>query len=195
MKYRNALLSLLPVFLVSTVVFGDAVPQVLWYTSPATNWEKQALPVGNGRLGGMIFGGVEEEHIQFNEDSLWIGDEKDTGSYQAFGDIFVETGHQDADNYRRELDIRCGVYTVTYQCGDVTYTRKCFSSYPAQVMVLRLTADKKASYSGKVRLTDAHKAKISVEKNTITAAGDLAGYVYSGGSTAGRKNPYGIVLD
>ena len=52
----------------------------------------EALPIGNGRLGAMIFGGVEREHIQFNEDSLWIGDEQDTGAYQAFGDVYIDLG-------------------------------------------------------------------------------------------------------
>ena len=44
----------------------------LWYAKPATNWH-EALPVGNGRLGGMVFGGVEKERIQLNEESLWAG--------------------------------------------------------------------------------------------------------------------------
>ena len=44
----------------------------LWYKKPAEQWT-EALPVGNGRLGGMVFGGVPKEHIQFNEDSLWTG--------------------------------------------------------------------------------------------------------------------------
>lgn len=43
-----------------------------YYTSPAGDWN-HALPIGNGRLGAMIFGGVTGEHIQFNEDSLWYG--------------------------------------------------------------------------------------------------------------------------
>jgi len=64
----------------------------LWYRTPARNWETEALPIGNGRLGGMVFGGVDRERIQFNEDSLWIGDEHDTGAYQAFGDLYVELG-------------------------------------------------------------------------------------------------------
>ncbi len=51
----------------------------LWYRQAATNWEKQALPIGNGRLGGMVFGGVQEEHVQFNVDSLWTGDENPAG--------------------------------------------------------------------------------------------------------------------
>lgn len=43
-----------------------------YYTSPANDWNK-ATPIGNGRLGAMIFGGVNDEHIQFNEDSVWYG--------------------------------------------------------------------------------------------------------------------------
>jgi len=44
----------------------------LWYTQPATEWTK-ALPIGNGRLGAMVFGGIEREHLQLNEDTLWSG--------------------------------------------------------------------------------------------------------------------------
>ncbi len=40
----------------------------------------------------MVFGGVEQERVQFNEDSLWVGDESDTGAYQAFGDLLVDLG-------------------------------------------------------------------------------------------------------
>ena len=45
---------------------------LLWYSRPADQWEK-ALPVGNGRLGAMIFGRIENERIQFNEDTVWAG--------------------------------------------------------------------------------------------------------------------------
>src|SRR6185312_5788921 len=44
----------------------------LWYTQPAQKWT-DALPVGNGRLGAMVFGGINDERIQFNEDTLWKG--------------------------------------------------------------------------------------------------------------------------
>lgn len=44
----------------------------IWLTRPATEWEN-ALPVGNGRLGAMIFGGIEKERIQLNEESVWAG--------------------------------------------------------------------------------------------------------------------------
>jgi alpha-L-fucosidase 2 len=45
----------------------------LWYRKPATKWESEALPIGNGHLGAMIFGGVEHERLQLNEHSLWSG--------------------------------------------------------------------------------------------------------------------------
>ena len=48
-------------------------PLTLWYRMPATKWETQALPVGNGRLAAMIFGGVNNERIQFNEETVWAG--------------------------------------------------------------------------------------------------------------------------
>jgi len=44
----------------------------LWYQQPAQEWA-EALPVGNGRLGAMVFGGTEHERLQFNEDTLWTG--------------------------------------------------------------------------------------------------------------------------
>ena len=44
----------------------------LWYRQPAVQWE-EALPVGNGRLGGMVFGGVVKDRIQFNESTVWTG--------------------------------------------------------------------------------------------------------------------------
>ena len=145
----------------------------LWYDRPAEDWESQALPVGNGSLGAMIFGGVEEEHIQFNEDSLWTGDEEETESYQAFGDLYIEMPHAAAANYRRELDISSAVHTITYESDGVRFTRECFSSHPAQLMVFRFTADKPGQYTGAVSLTDMHEAKTVAEHNRLTACGAL----------------------
>lgn len=48
----------------------------LWYNQPATNWN-EALPVGNGRLGAMIFGGVNHERLQLNEETVWTGKDFD----------------------------------------------------------------------------------------------------------------------
>src|SRR5687767_12261412 len=48
----------------------------LWYNKPAGKWV-EALPIGNGRIGAMIFGGVTEDRIQFNEETLWTGAPRD----------------------------------------------------------------------------------------------------------------------
>ncbi len=48
----------------------------LWYRRPADEWE-EALPLGNGRLGAMVYGGVAKEHIQVNEESMWYGGKTD----------------------------------------------------------------------------------------------------------------------
>jgi alpha-L-fucosidase 2 len=45
----------------------------LWYQEPATSWENHGLPIGNGHLGGVVFGAVDTERIQFNEKTLWTG--------------------------------------------------------------------------------------------------------------------------
>ncbi len=45
----------------------------LWYDQPATDWMTEALPIGNGYMGAMFFGGIEKEQIQFTEGSLWAG--------------------------------------------------------------------------------------------------------------------------
>ncbi len=57
---------------------------VLWYRQPATEWV-QALPVGNGRLGAMVYGGIDRERIQLNEDTIWSGGQPrpaPAGAYQ-----------------------------------------------------------------------------------------------------------------
>ncbi len=59
-----------------------APPLTLWYQQPAVKWT-EALPIGNGRLGAMIFGGVSDERIQFNESTLWTGQPHDYANTNA----------------------------------------------------------------------------------------------------------------
>jgi len=61
----------------------------LWYTAPADTWDT-ALPVGNGRLGAMVFGMTGRERIQFNEDTFWSGGPYDPtveGAFRALPEI------------------------------------------------------------------------------------------------------------
>lgn len=60
----------------AAVLAHAAEPLTLWYRQPAKTWV-EALPVGNGRLGAMVFGGTTEERIQFNEATLWVGEPRD----------------------------------------------------------------------------------------------------------------------
>jgi alpha-L-fucosidase 2 len=60
----------------------------LWYDQPATEWV-EALPVGNGRLGAMVFGAVSDERIQFNEETLWNGEPHDY-SHPGASDVLPE---------------------------------------------------------------------------------------------------------
>ena len=66
----------------STVNATGSKPIKLWYQQPANKWDAEALPVGNGRMGAMLFGGIKHERIQFNEQSLWSGDNNWDGVYE-----------------------------------------------------------------------------------------------------------------
>ncbi|QEK51392.1 glycoside hydrolase family 95 protein [Pedobacter aquae] len=151
----------------------------LWYKEPAKDWN-EALPIGNGRLGAMIFGHPSKELIQLNEATLWTGGPADlnpnpyafpylaqvrsalfadsvpkaisllkkmqglnTNMYQSLGDILIHQEiNKEVKNYKRTLDIEKALATTTFQLDGVTYTREMFSSYPDQVMVLRIRSDK-----------------------------------------------------
>jgi alpha-L-fucosidase 2 len=163
---------------------GEAPPpqerMCLWYRRPARQWMTEALPIGNGRMGAMVFGGVAREQVQFNEDSLWTGDENPTGdydkmgAYQAFGNLLVDLpDHQGVANYRRDLDINEAVARVSYQRDGISYHREFFCSSPDQVLVMRFTADKPAGYSGSIRLTDTHKGRVSAVANRLTCTGAI----------------------
>jgi alpha-L-fucosidase 2 len=155
-----------------------ASPLTLWYRRPAAQWV-EALPIGNGRLGAMVFGGVERERLQLNEDTLWSGGPRDwnnpkapqvlaevrrliaqekyaeadraargmqgpyTQSFEPMGDLTLKFEHGDAARaYRRQLDLRSAITTVTYRIGATTYVREVFSSRPDQVIVVRIAADR-----------------------------------------------------
>lgn len=168
-KHAILILALASTLSASAAPDGGAT---LWYDKPAADW-LAALPVGNGSLGGMIFGGVSNERIQFNEQTLWTGDETLNGAYQPFGDLFLDFPHANPTDYRRELSLTDAVHRTTFTANGVKFLREVFSSHPDQVMVIRFTADTPGSISGTIRLTDMHLAKISASGNTIKASGSL----------------------
>lgn len=163
------------VLLIAFALAGTAHAQrlTLHYNQPAEDWQSQALPIGNGRLGAMIFGDARREHLQLNEISLWTGDEKDTGSYQNLGDLWLELTHGSPQGYHRSLDIDTAVHAIAYQAGGIAYRREYFASAPQQVLVFRYTADKAAAYTGTLKWNDAHAAQTVATGTVLTAGGKL----------------------
>jgi len=167
---------LLSFLLVASASAGFAALE-LRYTQPAEKWT-EALPVGNGRLGAMVFGGVTSERLQLNEATLWSGGPRDWNNPRAkavlpevraaalAGDYVKATelskqmqglyseaympladlklsfwGLENASGYERSLDLTRAVSTVRFQAGGATYTREIFSSFPDQLIVVRLSCD------------------------------------------------------
>jgi alpha-L-fucosidase 2 len=174
----------------------------LWYDKPASIWE-EALPLGNGKTGAMVFGGVKTERFQLNDNTLWSGYPNDgntaegpqileqvrgqifagnwdsattlwrkmhgpySARYLPMADLWIENLSKDtvAANYSRELDISNAVSTVRYSINGVSYKRESFISYPAKVMVIRITAGKTEALNFKINLTSKLKFKTSLQSN------------------------------
>ncbi len=180
----------------------------LWYTKPAQKWT-EALPIGNGRLGAMIFGGVESDRIQFNEETLWNGAPNDYAhkgayqyldqirqllfdgkqkeaedlamkefmsvplkqkTYQAFGDLNLHFPNQETfTDYYRDLDLKNAVCRVSYKSNGTNFTREYLSSFPDQVIAIRLTADKAKALNFSLDMDALHESKTTfVDGNTLT---------------------------
>lgn len=164
---------------------------LMWYNQPAEQWE-DALPVGNGRIGAMVFGKYGEEKIQLNEETYWSGGPYSTlvkggykklpeiqkaifdgepikahqlfgrhlmgypveqQKYQALANLHLFfTGQDTATHYRRSLDLKTGLISVSYKVDGVTYKREVIASAPDQTIAIRLTADKAGSISFETQL-------------------------------------------
>jgi alpha-L-fucosidase 2 len=140
----------------------------------------EALPIGNGRMGALLFGSPHCERISVNESSLWTGGENPSGNYdsmgayQVLGNVLVNLpGQGTVTEYRRDLDLANALSHVSYSANGVNFQREFFCSHPAEVLVADFTANKKSSYIGSLELVDAHQAKIVADGNRITASGTL----------------------
>ncbi|MGE8430257.1 MAG: glycosyl hydrolase family 95 catalytic domain-containing protein [Sphingobacterium sp.] len=160
------------------ICFGTSYAQryYLWDDRPAKDWMTEAYPIGNGRIGAMIFGGVQQEHIQFNENSLWTGDEQETGAYQAFGDLFVRF-EQEADSsyssYSRKLNLDKGLHEIAYQQDGQQINRRYFASQPDQVMVFEYANSKKGKLNAQIVLQDAHGQAVQMADGQLAFQGML----------------------
>ena len=119
---------------------------VLSYGFPAEDskegWERQSVPLGNGYMGANVFGRYDRERIQMTSNQLQ--NPVSLGGTTSFADIYIELNHTDVENYTRGLDLDKGVAFCRYKSQNVNYCREYFTSYPDDVLAVKLTADKKA---------------------------------------------------
>ena len=155
-------------------------------------WESQSLPIGNGRIGGTIFGGDKRERINLNEVSLWTGGPnlpgngsgyaygpttgKDGfGSYQPFGNLYIDFDlNGDTKDYYRSLDLRDGIARVSFSNAGAEHERECFVSEPDNVLVYMARTDAPKGMSAKIALTPNHAVSYSKQKNGLVMSGTLA---------------------
>jgi len=169
-------------FLLLTFKANAAQPELkLWYDFPANNWMTSALPIGNGYFGGMFFGGVTQERMQFNDKSLWSGSKTERGSYQNFGDLYINFPESSSfSSYRRELSLDDAIGRVSYQMGNVSYLREYFASNPDSAIVMRFsTTGQAGKLTFNVQLVDGHPGTVTYTGNTIMMKGSLTTIVYN----------------
>ena len=146
----------------------------LWYREPALQWMTHALPIGNGQFGGMIFGGIRKEEVQFNDKTLWTGHTSNYGAYQNFGNLYIEdTSLTSVADYRRELDLENALAKVTFVSEGVSYTREYFSSYPDSAIIIHYSASAPGQINASLSLASSHQQPVTYTTTGASFAGKL----------------------
>ena len=214
------------IFLSTTLTFGKEYK--LWYNAPATVWE-EALPIGNGRIGAMVYGNPLQEVYQLNEESIWSGypqdwnnpkaanalpqvrEAVDRGDYAKASELWKANAQGpytarylpmanlmldqltrgEARNLYRELNISNALSTVTYEADGVKSRRTSFISYPDQVMVIKIAADRPQAVSLHIRLNSLLRYTVQTKgEKTLILNGKAPAYV------ANRDyDPHQVVYD
>lgn len=186
--------------------FTPKNPNTLWYTTSAEAtgveypWMEYALPIGNGELGCMIFGGVHNEELQFNEKTLWSGPANTVGAaggnrtFMNFGSVIIENKDEAIWNgvtdYVRYLDIEEGVAGVEFKNANGSkFTRKYLSSAPDQVVA----AQYKAEGTDKMNLVFKLKAGEGIGASATTYEDGMA--YFTGKMTVSHAARLHVVAD
>ncbi len=131
--------------------FGDFDPTTtLWYAQPADKWEN-SLPVGNGRLGAMVFGKTDEERIQFNEETYWSG-----GPYSQT----VKAGHKALPEIQRLI------FAGEYQKAHKQFGRNLMG-YPVEQMKYQSFGDVLLKFSAAGAVTD-YSHRLDLKQALVT---------------------------
>ncbi|HEX8868695.1 MAG TPA: glycoside hydrolase N-terminal domain-containing protein, partial [Lentzea sp.] len=141
----------------------------LWYPAPADEAKiiEQGLPIGNGRLGALVGGGVEKDFLYLTDVTLWTGELNDAlegdgqfpydpthfGTFSLLAKLYIEMPGHTATDYRRALDLSNGIVTTTYSYQGKQYRREIYASHPDDVVIVRLVGP---NQTGTINLTGAH---------------------------------------
>ena len=166
--------------------FSPKNPNTLWYRNEASVWQEYALPLGNGELGCMVFGGAQTEQIQFNEKTLWSGPANTVGvdsgkrTFVSFGSLYiVDNDYDPYVDYVRYLDIEEGIAGVEYENSrGEKQVRRYLSSAPDQVIAGQYTIDN----GGKLNLTFKLEAGRDISAGGVTYENGMA--MFSGAMEA-----------
>lgn len=172
------------------------------YARDGADWEQQALPIGNGYMGGMIFGLPDKDQIQINEETFWAAGYRGTqtevnsntvnskmsegiNGYMSVGNIFVDFNMPKGatvNNYYRDLNIDESVAHVRYEYDNKNFNREYFASYPKEVLVFRYTGD---DLKFDVKPVSMHSGNVTVNNGEIKIVGKLKdSEPYSSGGNA-----------
>lgn len=170
----------------------------MWYTSPVTAatvddpWMEYALPIGNGQLGAMVYGGVRQDILQLNEKTLWSGSSNvynRDGGYQNLGALYIEdrsgvfgtTSAKAAKRYVRTLNMEEAVATSQWTSpdGKTLYNREYIVSYPAEVVAVHITASQPGKLSQRFRLWNAQNVRGTYADGECVFAGKLTTVSYN----------------
>ncbi len=199
------------IFIMCCILIYDLSAQdlKLWYNTPAKIWE-EALPLGNSRLGVMVYGIPEKEELQLNEETIWGGGPYRNDNPKALGALpearelifkgktreadqlinrtfFTKThgmpfqtagsvilnfpGHQNYQDYSRELDLDKALAITRYTVNGVKYTREVFSSFADDVIIMRITAGRKGTLNFETEYTNHSQHTISKKDNILILEG------------------------
>ena len=163
------------------------------YARDGADWEQKALPIGNGYMGGMLFGLPDKDQIQFNEETFWAAGYRGVqtsvasnnvnknmsegiNGFMSVGNIFIDfhmpKGAQ-VTNYYRDLNLDESVAHVRYEYEGVEYGREYFASYPKEVLVFRYTANTDNALNFDVKPVSMHPGEVTVNQGEITIVGRL----------------------
>lgn len=160
---------------VDSSLVSDSVAAELWYPAPADEAKiiEQGLPIGNGRLGGLVGGDPANDVLYLTDATLWTGglnaalqsdgqfpyDTAHFGTFSLLAKLAVTVaGHSTSTvtGYRRRLDLSNGLVTSAYSYRGVSYRREVYSSHPDDVVVVRLTQSGGGTHTGSVSLVGTH---------------------------------------